>query len=118
MAAGSAPKTDLPAGGPDDEPAGLDEIAGPEPTPEFAAEFAEAYRRLFEGLARRGLAADRGLETGGLHRRRNRGEARLCTTDGGPAAGTDPNALERRGPLKLLPRRGARKRSIFARILV
>ena len=38
------------AGGPDEEPAGLDQIAGPQPTPEFAAEFAEEYRRLFEAL--------------------------------------------------------------------
>jgi RNA polymerase sigma factor (sigma-70 family) len=41
---------ELTAGGPDDAPAGLDGIAGPEPTPEFAAEFAEEYRRLFEVL--------------------------------------------------------------------
>ena len=41
---------DLAAGGPDDEAAGLDRIAGPQPTPEFAAEFAEEYRRLFEVL--------------------------------------------------------------------
>src|SRR5262249_51863205 len=39
-------ESDLAAGG----PAGLDGIAGPEPTPEFAAEFAEEYRRLFEAL--------------------------------------------------------------------
>jgi DNA-directed RNA polymerase specialized sigma24 family protein len=31
----------------DDEPAGLDDIAGPERTPEFSAEFADEYRRLF-----------------------------------------------------------------------
>ena len=43
-------EADLAAGGPDDEPAGLDQIAGPKPTPEFAAEFAEEYRRLFEAL--------------------------------------------------------------------
>jgi RNA polymerase sigma factor (sigma-70 family) len=41
---------DLAVGGPDDEPAGLDAIAGHEPTPESAAEFAEEYRRLFEVL--------------------------------------------------------------------
>ncbi len=43
-------EADLAAGGPDDEPARLDRIAGPQPTPEFAAEFAEEYRRLFEAL--------------------------------------------------------------------
>ena len=43
-------EADLAAGGPDDEPAGLDRIAGHQPTPEFAAEFAEEYRRLFEAL--------------------------------------------------------------------
>jgi RNA polymerase sigma factor (sigma-70 family) len=43
-------EADLAAGRPDDEPAGLDRIAGPQPTPEFAAEFAEEYRRLFEAL--------------------------------------------------------------------
>jgi DNA-directed RNA polymerase specialized sigma24 family protein len=37
-------------GGRDNEPTGLDGIVGPEPTPEFAAEFAEEYRRLFEAL--------------------------------------------------------------------
>jgi DNA-directed RNA polymerase specialized sigma24 family protein len=41
---------DLAASGSDNLPAGLDEIAGPEPTPAFAAEFAEEYRRLFEVL--------------------------------------------------------------------
>jgi RNA polymerase sigma factor (sigma-70 family) len=40
---------DLPAG-PDDRPVRLDDLPGPEPTPEFAAEFAEEYRRLFEVL--------------------------------------------------------------------
>jgi RNA polymerase sigma factor (sigma-70 family) len=43
-------EADLTADGPDDEPTGLDRIAGPQPTPEFAAEFAEEYRRLFEAL--------------------------------------------------------------------
>jgi RNA polymerase sigma factor (sigma-70 family) len=43
-------EADLPAGRADDEPTGLDNIAGPQPTPEFAAEFAEAYRHLFEVL--------------------------------------------------------------------
>jgi RNA polymerase sigma factor (sigma-70 family) len=43
-------EADLAAGGPDDEPAGLAGVAGPEPSPEFAAEFAEEYRRLFEVL--------------------------------------------------------------------
>jgi RNA polymerase sigma factor (sigma-70 family) len=43
-------EADLAAGGSDDQPAGLNGIAGPEPTPEFAAEFAEEYRRLFEVL--------------------------------------------------------------------
>jgi RNA polymerase sigma factor (sigma-70 family) len=38
------------AGGPDDELAALDQFAGPQPTPEFVAEFAEEYRRLFEAL--------------------------------------------------------------------
>jgi RNA polymerase sigma factor (sigma-70 family) len=37
------------AGGPD-ELAALDQFAGPQPTPEFVAEFAEEYRRLFEAL--------------------------------------------------------------------
>ena len=41
---------ELAAGGSDDPPAGLDGIAGPEPSPAFAAEFAEEYRRLFELL--------------------------------------------------------------------
>jgi RNA polymerase sigma factor (sigma-70 family) len=36
--------------GPHDPPGGLDRIAGPEPTPEFAAEFAEQYCHLFELL--------------------------------------------------------------------
>jgi RNA polymerase sigma factor (sigma-70 family) len=43
-------EADLAAGGPDDQPARLEGIAGTEPTPEFAAELAEEYRRLFEGL--------------------------------------------------------------------
>jgi RNA polymerase sigma factor (sigma-70 family) len=43
-------EADLSPDGPDDEPAGLDGIASAEPTPEFAAEFADAYRRLFEVL--------------------------------------------------------------------
>jgi RNA polymerase sigma factor (sigma-70 family) len=43
-------EADLSPDGPDDEPAGLDNIAGPEPTPEFAVEFADAYRGLFEVL--------------------------------------------------------------------
>jgi RNA polymerase sigma factor (sigma-70 family) len=43
-------EADLAAEAPDDEAAGLDRIAGPQPTPEFAAEFAEEYRRLFEAL--------------------------------------------------------------------
>ncbi len=43
-------EADLSPDGPDDEPAGLDRIAGPQPTPAFAAEFAEEYRRLFEVL--------------------------------------------------------------------
>ena len=43
-------EADLAAGGPDDEPTRLDRIAGPQPTPEFAAEFAAEYRRLFEAL--------------------------------------------------------------------
>ena len=43
-------KGDLAAGGPDDGPAVLDAVAGPEPTPAFAAELAEEYRRLFEAL--------------------------------------------------------------------
>jgi hypothetical protein len=37
-------EADLAAGGPAGEPAGLDGIAGPEPTPAFAAEFAAEYR--------------------------------------------------------------------------
>jgi RNA polymerase sigma factor (sigma-70 family) len=41
---------DLAASGSDDLPAELAGIAGPEPSPEFAAEFAEEYRRLFEIL--------------------------------------------------------------------
>ena len=41
---------DRAATGSDDPPAGLNGIVGPEPTPEFAAEFAEEYRRLFEAL--------------------------------------------------------------------
>jgi DNA-directed RNA polymerase specialized sigma24 family protein len=43
-------ESDLAAGGSDDQPAGLNGIAGPEPSPEFAAEFADEYRRLFEAL--------------------------------------------------------------------
>jgi hypothetical protein len=39
-------EADLTAGGSDDQPAGLNAIAGTEPTPEFA----EEYRRLFEAL--------------------------------------------------------------------
>src|SRR5262249_46640060 len=53
------------------------------------------------GVARGGLAADRRLETGGVHRRRDRCTARLCQTDGSSAAGNDPLALESYGPLKL-----------------
>jgi len=41
---------DRAASGSDDPPARLNGIVGPEPTPEFAAEFAEEYRRLFEAL--------------------------------------------------------------------
>ena len=43
-------EADLAAVGSADEPAGLNGVVGPEPTPEFAAEFAEEYRRLFEAL--------------------------------------------------------------------
>jgi RNA polymerase sigma factor (sigma-70 family) len=43
-------EADLAAGASVDEPVGLDGIADPQPTPEFAAEFAEEYRRLFEAL--------------------------------------------------------------------
>jgi RNA polymerase sigma factor (sigma-70 family) len=43
-------EADLTAHESDDPPAGLNRIAGPEPTPEFAAEFADEYRRLFEVL--------------------------------------------------------------------
>src|SRR5262249_48665757 len=43
-------EADLAAEAPDDEPAGLDRIAGPQPTPEFAAEFAEEHRRPFQAL--------------------------------------------------------------------
>src|SRR5262245_19242535 len=39
-------ESDLAAGPPHDQAAGLDRIAGPQPTPEFA----EEYRRLFEAL--------------------------------------------------------------------
>jgi DNA-directed RNA polymerase specialized sigma24 family protein len=41
---------ELAAGSSYDQPAGFDAIAGPEPTPEFVAEFAEEYRSLFEVL--------------------------------------------------------------------
>ena len=44
---------DLTAGGSDDQPAGLNAIAGTEPTPEFA----EEYRRLFEALPTRSCGA-------------------------------------------------------------
>jgi DNA-directed RNA polymerase specialized sigma24 family protein len=43
-------EADLARGGPDDEVFGFDRIAGAEPTPEFAAEFADEYRRLFDAL--------------------------------------------------------------------
>jgi DNA-directed RNA polymerase specialized sigma24 family protein len=43
-------QTDLDADGPDDGPAGLDRLAGPEPTPEFAAMVVEQYRRLLDIL--------------------------------------------------------------------
>jgi DNA-directed RNA polymerase specialized sigma24 family protein len=43
-------EADLTAGRSGDTPAALDGIAGLEPTPEFAAELAEEYRRLFEVL--------------------------------------------------------------------
>ena len=43
-------EADLAAGGPENKLTGLNEIASAEPTPEFAAEFAEQYRRLFEVL--------------------------------------------------------------------
>ena len=48
-------EADLAASGPDDEPAGLDEVAGSQPSPEFAAEFAEEYGRLFEALREEAL---------------------------------------------------------------
>jgi RNA polymerase sigma factor (sigma-70 family) len=43
-------EAELAKGEPSSGPAGLDRIAGSQPTPEFAAEFAEEYRRLFEAL--------------------------------------------------------------------
>jgi DNA-directed RNA polymerase specialized sigma24 family protein len=43
-------EADLNVSGRDEAVAGLDRIAGPQPTPDFAAEFAEEYRRLFEAL--------------------------------------------------------------------
>jgi RNA polymerase sigma factor (sigma-70 family) len=43
-------EADLAAGDTASEPARLDAVAGHEPSPEFAAEFAEEYRRLFEVL--------------------------------------------------------------------
>ena len=50
-------EADLTAGGSDDQPAGLNATAGTEPSPEFAAEFADEYRRLFEALRPRGCGA-------------------------------------------------------------
>jgi RNA polymerase sigma factor (sigma-70 family) len=44
-------EADLAAGGSGDRPPTLDRIAGPQLTPEFAAEFADEYRRLFEALS-------------------------------------------------------------------
>jgi RNA polymerase sigma factor (sigma-70 family) len=43
-------EAELAAGDPVSGPAGLDRIPGHQPSPEFAAEFAEEYRRLFEAL--------------------------------------------------------------------
>ena len=43
-------EADLKTCWPDDEGAMLDQIIGPEPTPEFAAMVAEEYRRLLDGL--------------------------------------------------------------------
>jgi RNA polymerase sigma factor (sigma-70 family) len=43
-------EANLAKGGSDHEPAGIGEIADRQPTPEFAAEFAEEYHRLFEAL--------------------------------------------------------------------
>jgi DNA-directed RNA polymerase specialized sigma24 family protein len=43
-------EVDLATGEPGDKPAGLDRIAAPQLSPEFAAEFADEYRRLFEAL--------------------------------------------------------------------
>jgi DNA-directed RNA polymerase specialized sigma24 family protein len=43
-------EADLAAIGSENEAVGLNGITGPQPTPEFAAEFAEEYRRLFEAL--------------------------------------------------------------------
>ena len=50
----------------------LDRFAGPEPTPEFAAMVAEEFRPPARAAGRRGAAADRHLEDGGLHQRRDR----------------------------------------------
>jgi RNA polymerase sigma factor (sigma-70 family) len=48
LVAGESALMDLQASSPG---AGIDEVAGPEPTPEFAAEMAEAVDRLFDQLA-------------------------------------------------------------------
>ena len=43
-------ETDLPPAGSAEEAGLLDQVIGPEPTPEFAAMMAEGYRRLLDGL--------------------------------------------------------------------
>ncbi len=48
LVAGESAFMDLEASGPG---AGINEVAGPEPTPEFAAEMVEAVDRLFDKLA-------------------------------------------------------------------
>ena len=81
--------------GPDPERrvGGLDQLPGPDPTPEFAAMVAEQYQHLLDLLGDRDAPVDRCLEARGLHSQGDRPEARPLRADGRIQARADPAAM-------------------------
>ena len=72
---------------------GLEAIGGDEPTPELAAQLAEEYQRLMEQLGDSTLQSVATWKLRGVHRRRDRGPARLRHQDGRAQACPDPRQV-------------------------
>jgi DNA-directed RNA polymerase specialized sigma24 family protein len=77
------------------EEAALQQIVGEEPTPEFAAQVAEAFQRLLDRLGDPTLRQLALWKMEGDTNDRDRPEARLLAADRGPQAGNHPYPLER-----------------------